>query len=56
MHCSSPVFQQDFVKQLKGADPQQRIQPQREMTHQGVQALFDATRIGTMEIIFETRS
>lgn len=43
MQFSSLLFHQDFVKQLKGAESQQRIQLQREMTNHGVQALFDAT-------------
>ncbi|WP_410050509.1 hypothetical protein [Bradyrhizobium sp. Bra78] len=55
MQHSSLLFHQDFVKQLKGADPRQRIQPQREKTNHEVQALCDATRIGTTEIISAVR-
>ncbi|KGT80922.1 hypothetical protein MA20_05775 [Bradyrhizobium japonicum] len=55
MQFSSALFHQDFVKQLEGAEPQRKIQPQREVTYHGVQARFDATWIGTTEIISAVR-
>ena len=55
MQFSSALFHQDFVKQLEGAEPQRKIQPQREVTYHGVQARIDATRIDATEIISAAR-